>query len=505
MSATPQDALSELKKKSHEVTILATCGALLDWDERTYMPSGGANYRAEQLGFIAGLTHERMIEPRIGELLNIVRQSDLVNGGQSDAAVIVREIGRSYDRATKMPQALVEEISKTASLGQTAWQEARTKNDYALFKPWLAKMIDLKRQEAEAVGYDGDPYNAMLDDFEPGASVDDIDRTLTELRTRLVALLDKIKGSGKRPNTDILARHFPIDRQTEFGKMAAKAIGFDFQCGRLDVTVHPFCTGIGPGDTRITTRYDDHEFTGAFFGTLHESGHGMYDQGLDGNEFGNPLGEYISLGIHESQSRMWENQVGRSRAFWEHFYPKAQQSFTDALGDVSLDDFYFAVNNVTPSYIRTESDEATYNLHILLRFEMERAFFSGDLSVDDIPAAWNEKFEKYFGLKVDADKNGCLQDVHWSAGLIGYFPTYTLGNLYASQFFAQARADLGDLDAMFAKGEFAPLLEWLNKNIHADGRRYRAGELVERVTGKPLSSDALMEYMDTKFGALYGF
>lgn len=505
MTPSPQDAITELKQKTREVSILETCGALLDWDERTYMPKGGSEFRAEQLGYVAGLTHSRIVDPRIGELLDIVRESDMINGGPSDAAVIVREITRVYDRATRMPQKLVEEITRTASLAQTVWQEARTKSEFALFKPWLTKMIDLKKQEAEAVGYTDDPYNALLDDYEPGARVATIEATLNNLRDELVGLLDKIKGSSRRPDPGILTRRYPIAQQKKFGKMAAAALGFDFHRGRLDVTVHPFCAGIGPGDTRITTRYNEHEMSGAFFGTLHESGHGMYDQGLNPNEFGNPLGEYISLGIHESQSRLWENQVGRSRAFWQHFFPRAQKFFPEALGNVGLDDFYFAVNNVQPTFIRTESDEATYNLHILLRFEMERAFFSGNMSVDDVPAAWNEKFKRYFGITPSQDADGCLQDVHWSAGLFGYFPTYTLGNLYAAQFFAKARADLGDVDAMFAKGDFAPLKGWLVENIHCHGRRYRAGELVERVTGKPLGSEALMSYMNAKFGALYGF
>jgi carboxypeptidase Taq len=296
-----------------------------------------------------------------------------------------------------------------------------------------------------------------------------------------------------------------VEEQKKFGHDAAAAIGFDFERGRLDITTHPFCTGIGPGDTRITTRYDAHHFPGAFFGTLHEAGHGIYDQGLPSDRFGSPLGEFISLGIHESQSRMWENMVGRSRAFWTYMYPKAQQAFPRALGNVTADAFHFAVNDVRPSFIRVEADEATYNLHILLRFEMERAFFSGNLKVDDIPGAWNEKFKSYFGITPPNDAQGCLQDVHWSAGLVGYFPTYALGNLYAAQFFVKANADLGDLHAQFAKGEFAPLKKWLRDNIHIHGRRYRANELVERVTGKPLGSESLMAYMNKKFGGLYGF
>lgn len=505
MPMSPQDAIGELNRKTRMISILGSCGSLLGWDERTYMPPGGGPHRAEQMALIAGLSHERMIDPKIGELLDVVRNSDLMNGGHSDAEVVVREVGRSYDRAVKVPQSLVEEITRTASLGQTAWEQARAKSDYTIFKPWLAKMIDLKKQEADAVGYQGDRYNALLDDFEPGATVDQIEKTLGALRDELVRLLEKIRGTSRRPKVEILTRAYPIDSQKALGGQAAQAIGFDFKQGRLDITVHPFCTGIGPGDTRITTRYDEHNFTGAFFGVMHESGHGIYDQGLDPQQFGSPLGEYVSLGIHESQSRMWENMVGRSRPFWSGFFPRAQAAFPDALGNVSLDDFYFAINDVRPSFIRTESDEATYNLHILLRFELERAIFAGKLSVDDLPTVWNDKFEAYFGIRPSKDSEGCLQDVHWSAGLIGYFPTYSLGNLYAAQFFAQAKSDLGDLDGMFARGEFAPLKKWLNDKIHSHGRRYRADELVQRVTGKPLSHAALMAYMDAKFGALYGF
>ncbi|HEX9749851.1 MAG TPA: carboxypeptidase M32 [candidate division Zixibacteria bacterium] len=505
MTPKAQESLDQLKKISREISILGTCGALLGWDERTHMPPGGAEFRAEQSGYLAGLTHKRLVDPRIGELLEALRADGLGNGNYSPEAAIVREIGRAYDRATKIPQSLVEEITKCASLGETAWAKARKQSDYSIFKPWLTKMIGLKKQEAEAVGYEDDPYDALLDDFEPGATVKAIEAAFTPLRVELVKLLDKIKNSQRKPDVGILDRRYPVDKQEDFGRLAAKAIGFDFERGRLDVTVHPFCTGIGPGDTRITTRYHETNFTGSFFGILHESGHGIYDQGLNRQEFGNPLGDAISLGIHESQSRMWENQVGRSRAFWEYFYPTAQKHFPEALGNVSLDAFYFAINDVRPSFIRTESDEATYNLHIMLRFEMERAIFSGDLTVDDVPAVWNEKFTSYFGITPSKDSDGCLQDVHWSAGLIGYFPTYTLGNLYSAQFFAQAKKDVGDMYAMFRRGEFAPLKKWLNDNIHHHGQRYRADELVQRVTGKPLSHEALLAYMTEKFGKLYSF
>jgi len=502
---TSQDALTDLIRECREISMIDSCGSLLGWDERTYMPRKGAEHRAEQLAFLAGWSHSRLVDPRIGDLINTVRNSGSSNGGDDDASVMVREVGRIYDRQVKIPKSLVEEMTRVTTLAQGKWAEARAKSDFAAFKPWLQKVIDLKKQEAEAVGYKDDPYNAMLDAYEPGATVASIEKIFTPLRVELVALLDKIRDSGKSPNVGIITREYPIDRQERFGKEAAAAIGFDFEEGRLDITTHPFCTGIGPGDVRITTRYDAHHFPCAFFGILHEAGHGIYDQGLDPKHFGTPMGEMISLGIHESQSRLWENLVGRSRAFWTYFFPKVQKTFPEALGNVSADEFYWAINDVRPSLIRVEADEATYNLHILLRFEMERAFFSGGLKVDDIPGAWNEKFKSYFGLTPPNDKEGCLQDVHWSAGYIGYFPTYCLGNLYAAQFFAKAQKDIADLPAQFSRGDFSALKNWLRQNIHRHGRRYRAGQLVERVTGQPLSSKPLIDYMSRKFGELYGF
>ncbi len=305
--------------------------------------------------------------------------------------------------------------------------------------------------------------------------------------------------------SDILERTYPRDAQAKFGQAAAAAIGFDFNAGRLDTTAHPFCAGVGPRDVRLTTRYNEQQFEGGLFSILHEAGHGIYDQGLPAEHYGLPTGEAISLGIHESQSRMWENLVGRSRAFWDYFYSQTQAAFPAALGSVSPDDFYFAINESKPSLIRTESDEATYNLHVIVRFELEQALLTGDLPVAELPAAWNAKYRKYLGIEPPSAANGVLQDVHWSAGLFGYFPTYALGNLYAAQFFEQAQRDLGDLDAQFRRGEFMPLREWLRTHIHSVGQRSSAAELVQRVTDKPLSHDALVRHLRTKFRALYGF
>jgi carboxypeptidase Taq len=388
-------------------------------------------------------------------------------------------------------------------LGQQVWAESRRTNDFAKFRPILERTVVLKREEAAAIGYQDVPYDALLDEYEPRETTANVRRVLAGLREQLVPLVAEIAASKRRPILDILNRRFAVDQQEAFGRQVASAIGFDFRAGRLDVTDHPFCTEAGPGDVRLTTRYDEHGLPGALFSTMHEAGHGMYEQGLPPERYGLPTGQATSLGIHESQSRMWENLVGRSRAFWEHFLPLAKAAFPDALADVGLDVFYFAINDSRPSLIRTESDEVTYNLHIMIRFELEQALILDELKVADLPGAWNEKYQSYLGISPPNDSDGVLQDVHWSGGAFGYFPTYTLGNLYAAQFFEQAASDLGDLQAMFRRGEFRPLLDWLRKNIHSQGRRYSSAELVQRVTGRPLSHDPLMRHLRGKFGPLY--
>jgi carboxypeptidase Taq len=325
------------------------------------------------------------------------------------------------------------------------------------------------------------------------------------LRQALVPLVEAILGSRVRPNPEVVrqADGYPLDRQQIFGETVAAAIGFDFQCGRLDTTAHPFCSGIGPGDCRITTRYRPDDFSDALFGILHETGHGLYDQGLEAEHFGTPMGEAVSLGIHESQSRLWENAVGRSRPFWSYFLPLAQRFFPGALAGTALDDFVFTINAVEPSLIRVQADEVTYNLHVLLRFELEQALLMGDLPAGDVPGAWNEAMHRLLGVTPPDDAQGCLQDIHWSAGLLGYFPTYTLGNIYAAQLFARAGADLGDLNAAFARGEFAELLGWLRAKVHRQGRRYHSARLIEQATGAPPDPRPLIDALRSKYGTLY--
>ena len=503
---SPQDAYKEIQRRAKEIALLSNSYALLEWDHQVNMPPKGAENRAEMTSYLAGMIHEKFVDPKFGELIAAVEGSGLVKDPQSIEAANMREIRHLYDKETKLPKELVEEFEKTIALAHHEWAEARKASDFKRFQPSLVKIVDLTKRKAEAYGYVGEPYNALLDNYEPGATTAEVVDVFEKLRIELVELLKKIKNAPKKPDGSIIERAYDPKKQQIFGEIVAKAMGYDFDAGRLDVSTHPFTTGFGPGDTRITTRYNPNRLNDALFGTIHEAGHALYEMGLKKKEnHGMPVGDAASLGIHESQSRMWENMVGRSKPFWKYFFPIAQSIFRDSLGKVSLDDFYAAVNYVAPSYIRVEADEVTYNLHILLRFEMERAILNGDIKIADVAKEWNERFEKYFGIKVDKDSNGCLQDVHWSAGLMGYFPTYALGNIYAAQFYAKAKRDIPDLEKKFESGEFLTLREWLRNNIHQHGLRFRAQDLCKRVTGETLNHKPLMDYMNKKFGAIYGF
>jgi carboxypeptidase Taq len=504
MLRTTREAYDGLIRQVKAVSLLGSCGAVLHWDHQTYMPPKGGAHRAEQLALLAGLCHEQFTEPEIGDLLSLAETGEFARASGSAAAVNLREIRRAYDRATRIPAALVQELARTSTLAQDVWVEARKASDFGRFRPWLEKLVGLKREEAQAVGRGGVLYDALLDEYEPGETAARLTQVFAELRPGLVDLVARIAESGRGPDLAILHRAYPIAAQEAFGKAVVTAFGFDFQAGRLDVTTHPFCSGIGPGDTRLTTRYNLHDFGDAFFSILHEAGHGLYDQGLDPEHYGTPMGEAASLGIHESQSRLWENFVGRSRAFWEYWLPRAQQMFPDTLDGIGLDELLFAINDVRPSFIRVDADEATYNLHIVLRFELEQALIAGDLAVADLPAAWNDHMVRDLGSAPPDDAQGCLQDIHWSGGSFGYFPTYTLGNLYAAQFFAKAQADLGNLEEQFRRGEFLPLKEWLNQKIHRDGQRNRARDLVAAVTGEPLNPAYLLRHLQEKLGPLYG-
>jgi carboxypeptidase Taq len=491
------DAFLKLITELHDI---GHAQGLLSWDQETNMPAKGAAQRARSLGALAGISHERLTSPRLVELVGELSESSL----SGDAAVNVREIKRSQDRALKIPRELVVELSETTSLGHEAWVEAREKSQFDLFAPWLTKILELQKRAAHLIGFEGSIYNAFLDEYEPYATTEEVGPLLKELNHRLVPLVQKILDTGTRPAEGVLDQVYPAEQQEAFGRQVLSDLGFNTEAGRLDVSVHPFCSGLGLGDVRLTTRYNESYLSDSLFGIIHECGHGLYEQGLPADADGTPVARSVSLGIHESQSRMWENMIGRSRGFWEHYLPQLQQRFPKQLSRVDVDEFYAAVNQVSASFIRVEADEITYNLHILLRFELEKALVEDDLAVSDLPEAWNEGMRRSLGIDPPTAAQGVLQDVHWSFGLIGYFPTYTLGNLYAAQFLHQARQEIADLDERVRSGDFASLLSWLRTNIHSSGSRLTATELVKQVTGEPLTSEYLMEYLESKYCGLYG-
>jgi carboxypeptidase Taq len=501
--AQPYD---ELLNRMREAAKLASVAHLLGWDQETMMPPKAAGCRAEELELIAELAHRKSIDPRIGELLEACEQ-DKGLGADTTAAANLREIRRDYDRARRLPPELVAEMNGTSSRAMEAWKQARERSDFELFLPWLERQLELNRRKAECYGYpaDGEPYDALVEDYEPGMTGAELERIFAPLRGELTPLIAELAGAASRPDPGPYEVELPIELQQRFNAGILEQVGFDLGAGRLDVSVHPFSTGIGPHDTRITSRYTTDGFPEALGSTLHEAGHGLYEQGLPKEEYwGVPLGEPLGLGIHESQSRLWENFVGRSRAFWSWALPQAQRIFRPALDRFDVDDLYGAVNRVSPNLIRVESDEATYNLHVMLRFDLERAMLRGDLPAAELPAAWNERVKSDLGLEVPDDARGCLQDIHWSMGSVGYFPTYTLGNLYSAQFWEAIVRDIPDLADRIARGEFGELLGWLREKIHRHGRQVPAEKLCVELTGRPLDHRALMRHLRGKFRAIYG-
>jgi len=496
-SATYEQFIERVK----ELQTSRAIEALLDWDQETYMPKRAAEDRANQIALIAGLSHEKLTADELGDLLARLEKEDL--GDDHVAKTNVREVRREFDRAIKLPKSLVQEIARTSTLAKDAWVAARQESDFAKFASYLERLLDLKRQVADLIGWTTEPYDALMDEFEPGAKVAEVQKVFDAVKAELVPLVAAVKGAPRQPDKSIRQRHCPRESQDVFNRRIVEAMGLDFEAGRIDVSTHPFCTGMSPRDVRFTTRYDERYLPMSLFGVMHEAGHALYEQGLDAAHTGTPMAQSVSLGIHESQSRFWENQVGRSRPFWQHFYPQLQDTFP-SLGDVALDDWVFVINTVEPSLIRVEADEVTYGLHIMLRFGLERKMLQKEIAVQDVPEAWNAGMKELLGIVPPDDARGCLQDIHWSMGIFGYFPTYALGNLYAAQFFAAAKRAMPDLEEQLARGELQPLREWLRANIHCHGKRYRANELIKVVSGSELSHRPFIDYLHAKFKPLYG-
>ena len=493
----------KLKARMAQLARLNEIGAIVSWDQNTYMPPGAANARAEQASTLSAFTHELFTSDATGDLL-VKSEADTQGMAEdSDERRMLSNLRRDFDKATKLPADLVAELAHHSSIAQEIWVSARKENNFSAFAPALEKMFELTRRQAECLGYKEHIYDALIDLYEPGARQAEVAEMFAELKPRLVALNRAISESANPVDDSILHRSFPVPTQREFTLKAAAQFGYDLNHGRQDEAPHPFCTSFSREDVRITTRFDPNFFSGAFYGTLHETGHALYEQGVPAEFEQTPIGGATSLGIHESQSRMWENLVGRSRSYAEFIFPQLKVAYPESFGSATSEEYYRAVNKVEPSLIRVEADEVTYNLHILLRFELECELLTGSLAIKDLPEAWNARMKEYLGITPDKDANGALQDVHWSCGLVGYFPTYSIGNLVSGQLWNSIKKVQPDIDSQIAKGEFANLLSWLRENIHSKGSKYLPKELIVMATGEKLTSRYYMDYLTAKYNDIY--
>ena len=497
-------ALGELKGILAEVTDLNRAAAVLEWDQETYMPAGGVQTRAEQLATLLKLAHVKLASADVGRLLERLETELADRPFDSDDASLVRITRRDYDESVKIPAELVAEIAHASSVARPAWEKARKDEKFEIFAPYLEKNVELNRRLADALGYEVRPYDALINRTEPGMTTAQLETIFAELKRAIVPLVTDIARHADAVDDRVLYRGFDPDLQLSYGLEVAKRIGYEIHKGRQDLSTHPFSITFGPGDARITTRVSRDFFNECLFGTIHETGHALYDLGFGQDLDRTPLWGAASPGVHESQSRMWENLVGRSLAFWHHFYPSLQATFPEPLRGVDAEGFWRAVNRSYPSFIRVEADEVTYNMHILLRFELENELLDGTLKVADLPEAWNARFKSYLGLSVPNDREGCLQDIHWSYVSFGIFPGYTIGNLVSAQLMEKVRTEAGDVDSQFERGDFSVLLKWLRRNVHRHGRKFTPNELLERATGKPLTAGPWIAYVQKKFGALYG-
>jgi len=486
----------KLLARMREVALVGSTGSMLSWDQETYMPPKAIDYRAEQLAFLSGWAHRQFTASDVGGWLEACEAHAFAPN--SVEAVNVREWRRQYDRQARLPVALVEAMERARVLGREAWVQARKASVFETFRPHLETILDLNRQMAEHWGYEDSPYDALLEEYEPGVRASALKPLFAELRREIMAILPGAVAWSESTPADLLQGEYPEAAQQAFNREVAAAFGFDFEAGRIDTTTHPFCTGLGPRDCRITTRYDEKDFTQSLYGVMHETGHGLYEQGLLEEHYGTPLGSAVSLGMHESQSRFWENHIGRHPTFWERWHEAACSHFP-GLRRLTPDHIGRAVSRVTPSFIRVEADEVTYDLHIILRFEVEVKLVEGQLSARDVPAYWNENFREMFGLEVPNDRMGCLQDIHWSMGSLGYFPTYTLGNLNSAQLFAAMHKAEPDLEAQLRRGSYEALLHWLRSRVHHQGCRLRPPELMVFATGQTTQAEFHVRHLRRKF------
>ncbi|APW97586.1 carboxypeptidase M32 [Halobiforma lacisalsi AJ5] len=493
-----EDAYERFEERVQRISNVSNAAGVLRWDQEVVMPEAGTPARAQQLSTLSSIGHELLTADETGDLLEELEDSEL--SGEQEA--VVREIRRQYDRETSVPGELVEEISETTANAHPKWKKAKEEDDFEEFAPVLEKLVELKREYAEHVDPDADPYAVLFSEYEPYLDLETAERVLERLRDELVPLIDAIDDSDVDLATDAFSGEFDDDDQEALARDVLDSLGYDWDRGRLDTAPHPFSSGT-QFDARVTTRFDEEDLLGSITSTIHEFGHANYTLGLPDDGYGTPLGESRDLSVHESQSRLWENHVGRSRPFWEGFLPTARERFP-GLAEVTPEEAYEAANQVyDDNLIRVEADELTYHLHIVIRFEIERELISGDLAVEDVPEVWNDKYEEYLGVRPETDAEGCLQDIHWSHGSFGYFPTYSLGSVLAAQLYAAAEDELGDLSEDIRDGEFDELNGWLRENVHQHGCRYTTPELIERATGESFTADYFLEYVDEKYGDLY--
>ncbi|MCD4685846.1 MAG: carboxypeptidase M32 [Anaerolineae bacterium] len=499
------EKVEQLKAHLADVVHLNHATAVLGWDQQVNMPPGGAPARAEQLATLSRIVHEMFVSEETGRAIEAAEAAVDGTDADSDEAALVRVVRHDYDLSTRVPTELVVELTRVTALAHETWAKAREDDDFQAFVPTLEKILELKRQQADALGYEDHMYDAMLDMYEPHMKTADVQRLFDELREELVPFVAQIFENQDAVDDSVMHLKYDTEKQRIFGEQVIKAIGYDLARGRQDKSVHPFTTEFSIGDVRITTRYDEDWMPSALFGSIHEAGHAMYEQGSNPAYEGTFLAGGTSLGVHESQSRLWENVVGRSMGFWGVFYGDLQKLFPAQLGNVELGQFYKAINAVTRSLVRVEADEVTYNLHIMLRFELEQALLEGSLAVADLRDAWNAKMEAYLGVTPPDDgKHGVLQDVHWSSGLLGYFPTYSLGNFLSAQYWNKALQDNPAIPDDIASGNFDSLLAWLNENILVHGRKYFPAELTQRVCGEPMQVQSFLAYLKAKYTAIYG-
>lgn len=502
MTQTPSATLYQQYISSmRKIADIRYASALLQWDQETYLPPKGAAIRGQQIATLSEIAHQYFTEESLGALLQELNgRNDLSLREKKNVALTWED----YSKQKKFTPAFVRELTETINKSFHSWLEARKANDFNLFAPDLAKLIGLKKQEAELLGYARHPYDALLNDYDKGSNVQLLDGVFNTIREPLKNLLTKIRSRPQVSNA-FLQRHYPKDQQWAFGMQVLKDLGYDLEAGRQDVSEHPFTINFNSRDVRVTTRIDENDLGNMVWSCIHETGHALYEQGLPDEAYGLPLGEAASLTIHESQSRLWENHVGRSLAFCQHYFPILQQYFPEQLNEVTVESFYHGINQVAPSLIRTEADELTYHFHVMIRYELEKGLLENSLAASDIPAWWNEHYDKYLGVKVPDDKRGCLQDVHWSHGSFGYFPTYSLGSFYAAQFYAKASDEIKGLDNQIQTGNTTPLLQWLRTGVHQYGRLYTSEELSQQVSGEVLDIQHFLRYMLDKYRDIYKF